>query len=93
MASKPLSILSFRVGSIWKWKVFPDGRPDQLVRGVDQCDDRRDDEAGAGGVSRQMANHLDPVTHEADLPADHPNLTLWTALFDTHVSTFTWTVR
>ncbi|CAN7207344.1 hypothetical protein LJR042_000594 [Microbacterium maritypicum] len=33
------------------------------------------------------------VTHEADLPADHPNLTLWTALFDTHVSTFTWTVR
>jgi len=33
------------------------------------------------------------VAHDADLPADHPNLQLWLALFDTHVSTFTWTVR
>lgn len=33
------------------------------------------------------------VTHDADLPADDPNLQIWLALFDTHVSTFTWTVR
>ncbi|WP_309102963.1 hypothetical protein [Microbacterium sp.] len=33
------------------------------------------------------------VSHEADMPADHPNLLVWLALFDTHVSTFTWTVR
>ena len=32
-----------------------------------QCDDRRDDEAGARRVDRQAAEHLDPARGEADL--------------------------
>ncbi|MFT4157364.1 MAG: hypothetical protein QM630_05465 [Microbacterium sp.] len=30
------------------------------------------------------------VAHEADIPDDDPVLELWVALFDAHVSTFTW---
>jgi hypothetical protein len=82
----------------------PIGEGQRIVRWTE----RREVTVDGEDVASLLINYLIPVpgtrlteavqwtatiTHEADLPADHPNLTLWTALFDTHVSTFTWTVR
>ncbi|MFC4140722.1 MULTISPECIES: hypothetical protein [unclassified Microbacterium] len=82
----------------------PIGEGQQIVRWTE----RREVSVDGEDVASLLVNYLIPipgtrlteavqwtatVTHEVDLPADHPNLTLWTALFDTHISTFTWTVR
>lgn len=81
----------------------PIGEAHRIVRWTE----RREATVEGADVASLLINYLIPipgtkrtsavqwtvtVMHEQDMPADHPSLLLWLALFDLHVSTFTWKV-